>query len=99
MKFHFIYFNLQVKKLVPTLFNKSNYIVHYRNLKYYLKHGLIVKRINRAISFKQSTWMGNYIKFCGDMRKLANSENEKNYWKLMMNAVFGKSMENVRQRV
>ena len=90
---------MQVKKLVPTLFNKSNYIVHYRNLKYYLKHGLIVKRINRAISFKQSTWMGNYIKFCGNMRRSANSENEKNYWKLMMNAVFGKSMENVRERV
>ena len=48
-------------KLIPNLFNKKNYVVHYRNLKYYIKQGLILTKIHRIIEFKQDNWMQKYI--------------------------------------
>ena len=88
--------NVSVAKLVPNLMNKQKYILHYRNLKLYLEHGLKLKKIWRAIQFCQKAWMKEYIEFNTVMRQQANTNFEKDFFKLMNNAVFGKPMENVR---
>ncbi|HRP37489.1 MAG TPA: hypothetical protein PLS50_06815, partial [Candidatus Dojkabacteria bacterium] len=86
-------------KLVPNLWDKTNYVVHYRNLKLYLELGMKIKKINQAISFFQSKWLKQYIDFNTNKRKEATEDFEKDLYKLMNNAVFGKTMENVRKRI
>ena len=88
--------NAKVEKLIPNLMKKQNYTLHYRNLKLYLKHGMKLKMIHSAIKFTQKEWMRSYIDFNTDMRQNAKNAFEKDFFKLMNNAVFGKTMENVR---
>ncbi|XP_022183113.1 uncharacterized protein LOC111042722 [Myzus persicae] len=90
--------NSKVKKLLTTLLPKKNYIVHYKNLKQAISHGLKLVKIHRAIRFSQKKWMVSYIEFCTKMRTEAKNEFEKEFWKLLINSVFGKCMENVRTR-
>ncbi|XP_058029287.1 uncharacterized protein LOC131193286 [Ahaetulla prasina] len=89
----------QVEKLVPNLRKKERYVLHYRNLQLYLSLGMCLKKIHRALKFKQSPWMEPYIRMNTDLRKKANSDFEKDLYKLMNNSVFGKTMENLRKRV
>lgn len=88
-----------VKKLLLTLSDKKNYVIHYRMLKLALQHGLILKKIHHILKFRQSAWMKPYIELNTNMRTKATSQFEKNYYKLMNNAIFGKCMENVRKRL
>jgi len=88
-----------VEKLVPNLSNKTSYVLHYRNLKFYLSQGMQLAKIHRAISFTQSPWLKTYIDFNTTMRKNAKNATEKDFFKLMNNSVFGKTMENIRKRV
>ena len=86
-----------VEKLIPNLYYKRRYVIHIRALEQVLKHGLVLERIHRAIEFKQSVWMKEYIDFNTKLRTAAANDFEKDFYKLMNNLVFRKTMENIRK--
>ena len=86
----------KVDKLISNLQNKRNYVVHIALLKQALDHRIIFKKVHRVIKFKQEAWLKPYIDMNTDLRKKAKNEFKKDFFKLMNNSVFGKTMENVR---
>ena len=88
-----------VNKVVPILKNKTKYIVRYENLLLYVSLGLQVTKIHKILKFNQSCWMKEYIDFNTKKRMSAANNFEKNFFKLMINSVYGKAMENLGNRI
>ena len=87
-----------VEKLVPNLHDKKNYVIHIQALDQAIQHGLVLERVHRAIEFNQSAWMKPYIDFNTKLRTTkATNDFEKDFFKLMNNAAFGRTMENIRK--
>ena len=85
-----------IQKIILDVNNKLHYVTHYRNLKFYLKMGLHVMTINRVISFRQKPWLAGYITFNQNKRMdPKNKTFEKNFYKLMNNIFYGKTIEDV----
>ena len=76
--------------------DKKMYLVYYRILKFYVKHGMIVDKIQKKISYKRSRWLERFISFNTQKNKKAKNDSEKGFYKIWNNAFYGKTTENVR---
>ena len=86
--------------MVPNLGNKTNYVVYYRNLQLYLSLGMKLTKIHRVLKLNKSDWMNKYIDFNTEKRMNATNDFEKYFFfELMINSVYGKTMENLQQRI
>ena len=86
-------------KLIPNLGNKTNYVLDFRDLQLYLSLGMKMTKIHKVLQFKQSDWMKKYIDFNTENRRNAAKRFEKDFFKLMINSVYSKTMENLRKRI
>ena len=87
------------KKLICDWSDMRNYLVHYRMLKFYIRHGMIIDKVHNIISFRQSRWIEKFINFNTQKRNPAVNDFEKVFYKLLNNAFYGKTMENLRNRL
>ena len=87
-----------IMKLIPNLGDKTNYVLHYRNLQLYLSLGMKLTKIHRVLKFKQSDWMKEYIDFNTEKRTNAANSFEKDFFKLMINSVYVKEMGNLQKK-
>ena len=87
----------KTQKLLCNLRDKKKYVVHISILKQALNHGLKLKNVHKVTEFNQEAWLKKYIDINTELRKKASNNFEKDFFKLMNNAVFGKTMENVRK--
>ena len=86
-------------KLVSNLYDMTRYVTHYRCLQFYLNHGLELTKVHRIVSFTQRPFMQPFIEYCNCRRRDATSEFESGLYKLFANAFYGKTCENVRNRI
>ena len=87
----------KVEKLVTNLHDKTKYVIHIRNLKQALNRGLILKKVHSVIKFNQKAWLKPYIDMNTKLRQIAKNNFEKELFKLINNAIFEKTLENVRK--
>ena len=87
----------KVKKLVTNLHDKNEYVIYIRNLKQALNYELISKKVHRLIKFNQNDWLKPYIAMNTGLSQKANNSFKKDFFNLMKNSVFGKTMENERE--
>ena len=87
------------EKLVPHLYEHKDYAIHYRNLKFVKELGVEISDVSKIVSFEQKAWLKPYIDFNTDKRKEAKNDFEKDFCKVVNNAVFGKTMENFKTRM
>ena len=88
-----------VKKLISNLYDKFRYVVHYKNLIYYLSLEMKLKKIHGILRFKQKNWLKVFTDFNTEKRRLSNDEFNKNLYKLFNNFIYGKSIENARKKI
>jgi hypothetical protein len=98
------YHKSNVQKLVPNLYDKKNYVIHIKHLKLALElcEGLVKPEdivIHKVLAFEQKAWLKPYIDMCMKNRQASTNDFDKDYYKLCANSVFGKTMENVRDRM
>ena len=84
------------QKLVETLLDKNRYVCHYRNFKFYVNQGLKAQKFHRVIQFRQNKWLGDYISKNTIMKNQATNDFEKNFYQILSNACFRKTMEILR---
>ena len=89
----------RAKKLTATFFPRKKYVVHGCNLKFYLEQGMVLDKIHRIITFYQEPFVAPYILYCTKMRKEAKTETERTFWKLIINALYGKLIEGMNKRM
>ena len=87
----------KVVNLAAHLHDKTEYVIHIRNLKEALNHGLVLKKVHKIVKFNQNSCLKPYIDTNTDLRRKAKNDFEKDFFKLMNDAVFGKTMENVNK--
>ena len=88
-----------VKKLIPNLYDKIRYPVHYKKLKYYLSLGMKLVKIHRIFTFKQKNWLKVFTDFNTQKRRESNDEFNKNLYKIFNNCIYGKNIENPRKKI
>ena len=89
----------KTKKLRQTFHPKKNYVVHYRNLKFYVNNGIKITKFHQAVKFRQSKWLSSYIALNTQKRQEASTNFDQDFYKLMSNSTFGKFCESLRNRV
>ena len=89
----------QQPKLILNQLDKANYVLHIKALQFYLKKGMRLTKVHRGVKFKQRCWLKPWTDFNTEKRKQVKSDFEKDMFKLMNNAVYGKTMENVRNHI
>ena len=90
--------NGNVKKLVPHFFDNEKHAIYYENLKLYLRLGLKLK-IYGVLELNQSQWLKQYVEFNTQKRIEAEKNGDKDRkarYKLMNNAVYRTTIENLR---
>ena len=87
------------EKLIMDQTNKQRYFLHYRDLKFYIRHGIRISKVYTVYKFKQSPWLRKNIKYNTEQRSKATTEFEKHFYKLMNNSFYGKTIENIRKRL
>ena len=87
------------KKLICDWRDEKKFLIHYRMLKFYVAHGMIVDKIHDIISIRQNRWLEKYIIFSTQKRNRARNDFEKHFYKSLINAIYGKTMENVQNRL
>lgn len=90
--------NYKEKKLTSTFFDREKVVLHALNLQLYLKLGMKIKEIFRVIKFKQRPFMKSWVDFCTEKRTQATNDFTKNFWKLLVNSVYGKTIESLNNR-
>ena len=73
--------------------DKKKYLIHYRMLRFHVRHGMIITKVHEIISFKQSKWLEKYNKFFTQKRNMAKNDFEKDFDKLINNGAFGKFLK------
>ncbi|XP_053209828.1 uncharacterized protein LOC128393656 [Panonychus citri] len=86
-------------KLMTTFYKKEKMVLHYRTLKFYKEKGMLITKLHRVITFYQEVWLKTYVDFCTVQRQLATNTADSNFWKLNVNALYGKTIENVRNHL
>ena len=86
-------------KLIPNVQDKSNYITHYKNLQFYLSHGMKLSKIHKILQFKQEAWISPYIEFNSQKQRESSSAFEKQFYKTIVNSLYGKTCEQLRNRL
>ena len=89
----------EVKKLIPNLGDKIEYVAYYKNLQYYLSLGMKLVKIHGIFNFRQSNWLKRYSDFNTEKRQKSPDEFNKNLYKLLNNCIYGKSIESQRKRM
>ena len=87
------------EKLIIDQANKQRYFLHYRDLIFYIRHGIRIVKVDTVYKFKQSPWLAKYIKYNTEQTKKAKTEFEKHFYKLMNSSFYGKTIENIRKRL
>lgn len=89
----------KTEKLIPNLYDKYHYVIHYMHLKTCLKHGLKLLKVHRVIEFRQSPYLKQYIDLNTHLRTVAKSKCEQDFFKLLNNSIFGKTLEDTEKRL